>query len=334
MPLATVSRRFHDVVLRLFHHRLLLAASLRDRKLILECYHPSSKNTEPYLFCDYLGTPGLSSEIEDEGDVYNEINGVGRFGRLGSLYSRFRPIRPEMEQRVFRSHPAGDVHGHPGSSITFPSEHSQTEQEPEGLVSHSVHLDSHELFSQLCVVTNLVQLGPRRGVFYSFVNVADGVVRIFRDWLAKRAGDTPGHTSESQSEDCEENGEKVVSRSKIGVHDAHAEARMLWVDSSQNVGVRVRIKEENWKRDMPILLHRSEDPAVTYSMEYEGMLNRVLEQKRPSCSENLTNDRAIDSHQSSSACSGTNHRGTEKCIWDSDDIRIVCPRRHVASSTL
>ena len=58
--------------------------------------------------------------------------------------------------------------------------------EYEALVSHILNLDSHELFSQLCVVTNLVQLGPRRGVFYANVTIADGVVRILRKWLAQR----------------------------------------------------------------------------------------------------------------------------------------------------
>jgi len=254
---------------------------LTDRKLILECYHPSSKNTEPYLFCDYLGTPGLSSAIEGEGDAYNETNGIGLLGRLSGLYSRFRPIRPEMEQRVFRSHPAGDVPGYPGFSTVFPSEPSPTTQEPEGLVSHSVHLDSHELFSQLCVVTNLVQLGPRRGVFYSFVNVADGVVRIFRDWLASRADETTGKTSDPSSEDFEANSKIGFPKPDIGIHETHAEARMLWVDSRKNVGIRVRIKERKWRRDMPILLHQNEDPAVTYSMDYEGMSKHTPERKQP-----------------------------------------------------
>jgi len=189
---------------------------------------------------------------------------------LGSLYSRFRPIRPEMEHRVFRSHPAGDVPGHPGPSVMFPSEPSLIEQEPEGLVSHSVSLDSHELFSQLCVVTNLVKLGPRRGVFYSFVNVADGVVRIFRDWLAKRADETPTNGPDPGSGNLKESGEMVLPGPDIGTPDAYPEARTLWVDIRQNVGIRVRIKERKWRRDMPILLYRDEDPAVTYSMEYEG----------------------------------------------------------------
>lgn len=275
-----MSRRFYEVVLGIVHHRLLLAASLKDRKLILECYHPSSKNTEPYLFCDYLGTPGLSSETEGEGHAYNGSDNNGRLGMLGSLYSRFRPIRPEMEHRVFRSHPAGDVPGHPGPSVMFPSEPFLTEEEPEGLVSHSVSLDSHELFSQLCVVTNLVKLGPRRGVFYSFVNVADGVVRIFRDWLAKRADETPSNGPDPRSGNLTESGKKGFPGPDAGTHDACSEARMLWVDIRRNVGIRVRIKVRKWGRDMPLLLYRDEDPAVTYSMEYEGMSRHLSRRDR------------------------------------------------------
>ena len=258
-----MSRRFHDLIIRIVHTRLLLAASLKEHKLILECYHPSSKNTEPYLFCDYLGTPGLSNDKEGEGSAYTLGDGIGHLGRLGGLYSRFRPIRPEAEQRVFRSHPAGDVPGRPDSSTMFGNQPSRVDEATlchEALVSHSVNLDSHELFSQLCVVTNLVQLGPRRGVFFSFVNVADGVVRIWREWLADRARKDGKELSEIDSSDqC----------GRVS-DDAHLEARTLWVDSRKNVGVRVRIKEREWRRDAPILLHRNEDPAVSYAMEYEG----------------------------------------------------------------
>ena len=144
--------------------------------------------------------------------------------------------------------------------------------EHERLVSHSVHLDSHELFSQLCVVTNLVQLGPRRGVFYSFVNVADGVVRIWREWLAKRANlkqkdiGYVGVNSSGLKDSSNNNGETAHA----DVENAETEASTLWIDNHRNVGVCVRIAEKKWMRHAPVLLHRDEDPAVTYSMEYEG----------------------------------------------------------------
>ena len=200
------------------------------------------------------------------------MNGIGRLGRLGSLYSRFRPIRPEVEHRVFRRHPAGNVPGYPNSSTMFPNAPLSSNTESEGLVSHSVHLDSHELFSQLCVVTNLVQLGPRRGVFYSFVNVADGVVRIWREWLAKRANLKQKEVRPSvvDSSDLKEVCGKKCEAVHADIEVAETEPGTLWIDKCQNVGVRVRIAEKKWMRNAPVLLHRDEDPAVTYTMEYEG----------------------------------------------------------------
>ena len=201
------------------------------------------------------------------------MNGIGRLGRLVSLYSRFRPIRPEVEHRIFRPHPAGNAPGHPNTSTIFPSAPLSSNAEPEGLVSHSVHLDSHELFSQLCVVTNLVQLGFSRGVFYSFVNVADGVVRIWREWLAKRANLTQKNVERSdvKSIDLEEVCEKKCKVAHADAENTETEASTLWIDNHQNVGVRVRIAEKKWMRNAPVLLHRDEDPAVTYTMEYEGL---------------------------------------------------------------
>ena len=253
------------MILRIIHRRLLVAAALTDHKLILECYHPSSKNTEPYLFCDYLGTPGLSSKQDGEGTAYENSQSVGRLGILGGLYSRFRPIRPEAERRLFRSHPARDPPGQ-GVGASLPEVPPEIEF-PETLVAHTVNLDSHELFSQLMVVTNLVRLGPRRGVFYSFVNIADGVVRIWREWLAERARLHKAKTLSGNELD-EDIFEEVSSPKNIDNNDRTG--CTLWVGNRKDVGIRVRIQEKTWRRNTPLLLLRDEDPAVSYSMEYEG----------------------------------------------------------------
>ena len=68
-----------------------MAASLREYKLILECFHPASKLTEPHVFCTYLGTDGLSDKHEGEGSLYENVETSQQLGRLTSLYSRFRP---------------------------------------------------------------------------------------------------------------------------------------------------------------------------------------------------------------------------------------------------
>ncbi|KIW47928.1 uncharacterized protein PV06_00577 [Exophiala oligosperma] len=98
LPLIVVSRQFHSIILRIIHFRLLLAAALPDYKLILEAYRPSKRYADPYLFCTYLGTDGLSSKHEGVGSLYEDCRGEeGRFAKLGALYSRFRPERPGVQ---------------------------------------------------------------------------------------------------------------------------------------------------------------------------------------------------------------------------------------------
>jgi hypothetical protein len=64
------------------------AASHDKHRLILECYHPSAKYYTPYLFCDYISTPGLDTADSPESTT------VGAIGALSTLYSYFRPVKP------------------------------------------------------------------------------------------------------------------------------------------------------------------------------------------------------------------------------------------------
>lgn len=251
LPLTVVSQRFHNIILRILHYRLLLAASLKEYRLILECYHPSTRFTEPYLFCTYLGTDGLSSKHEGEGSLYENCSNSGRLGKLGGLYSRFRPVRPEEEKNVSRPHPAGGDWSAPIFS------NDPEASNAEKLVSHNVNLESHELFSQLCSITNLVKMGPRRGVFLSCVNLSDGVVRIWREWLAQQA-------SKKTEEEID------PETTSIGAPDG----RMLWVDGKNNVGLKVRVSRKRWNRQIPVLLHRDDEESVSYSVELKGNVAR------------------------------------------------------------
>ncbi|KAI9714651.1 MAG: hypothetical protein M1812_006316 [Candelaria pacifica] len=270
LSLTATSCRFHDIVLRLIHHRLLAAASLKEHKLILECFHPTCKAVEPIMYCDYLGTDGLSAEAEGEGGVYKDVERKGRLGQLGGLYSHFRPVRKDPETRVRRPHPAGDVPGHPNTSTSYPSDSSQNSPtEGEELVSQNVSLDAHELFSQLCTVTNIVKIGPHRGLFLSIVNVADGVVRIWREWLAERAA---SYTSDKEPSVEGKGGNIQASNLRM---DSDIEKQTLWVDDRRNAGLVLRVKEKKWRRDNPIL-YRDEDVAVSYSIEYEKVLIRTI----------------------------------------------------------
>ncbi|KAI1453392.1 hypothetical protein F4805DRAFT_376876 [Annulohypoxylon moriforme] len=217
LPLATVCRRFHGLVGRIHYSRLIEASKLQDHKMILECYHPSEKLSTPELFCEYLGTNGLT-EAGDEADL----------GELNKLYTRFRPF--------LRDERFGAI-----EEISKPR-----------LPTHQIFLDSSELFSQMCTVTNLVKVGPRNGLFSSLANVTDSVVRVWRDWL-KRAAE---HTAAGKQQQADS-----------GMDDPS----ILWTDSSKTVGLKFRVAEDE-SIPAPILFGRDEDPSVSYTLEYQELL--------------------------------------------------------------
>jgi len=271
LALTTLSHRIHALILRILHNRLLLAANLHDHTLLLECYHPSAKLTEPPLFCTYLGTPGL----DDAPEVYlsprtststststSNDAPTGALATMHSFYSAFRPHRRAPAQGLaVRRHPAGDIPGsrtHPSSSASQ-SRHRKTGDgsSAEELVRQLVSLDSHELFTQLCAQIHLTKLGPRNGLFRCFVEVEEGVVRVWRGWLRDRAvGGEEGGGKGKQREGLEE-----VRVEKEGI---------LWVKPGENVGLRFKVREKIFRREVPVLLRVDEEVAVTYEIEYEG----------------------------------------------------------------
>lgn len=174
MPLAAVCRRFYGLVGRVHYLRLVETSRLRDHQVILECFHPSEKLSTPSLSCEYLGTEGLT-EAGDDADL----------GELNNLYARFRPYSGD-ESYGPRRRQMESAYGGPVDLIN---------QVP----SHEVLLDSDEVFSQLCTVTNLVKVGPRRGLFSSFVTVTDSVIRVWRDWLAREAANAVGAQQRASS---------------------------------------------------------------------------------------------------------------------------------------
>lgn len=230
--------------------------------MILECYHTSAKFTEPPLFCQYLGTDGLDAGPATEGWAQSTSAGapeqpsVGQFARL---YSKFVPRRREADASRPARYRAGDIPGsrtHP-STATSRAQRAQTDD----LISQVVTLESHELFTQLCAQTNLAKAGPRNGLFLSLVEVSDGVIRIFRDWLARQA-ESGGTALLAPKMDSDGKG-----KDRLRDED---EDRILWVNDGKNVGLRLRVKERKWNRDNPILLHRDEGVAVSYSIQFEG----------------------------------------------------------------
>lgn len=246
LPIARINRRFQDLTLRIIHTRLTDAASLSDHELILECYHPSAKISTPYLHCDYLGTDGLERYSEDEDRQLT-------LGQMHGLYSRFRPVVQDENRRGRARYPAARAaRGVEGQAV-----------EDDRTASVSVHLDDGEMFSQLCAVTNLVKTGPRRGLFLSHVNVNDGVVRVFRRWLAGAGDEDP----------------------------------ILWTDRHKTVGIKFRVQEEHSETRRPAIWTDDEDPPVSYNLVYEELLIRtstlLLEVEKSKAQEVTTTGKAI-----------------------------------------
>lgn len=256
-----VNHRFQNLIIKIVHSRLLLAASLKDRRLIFECYHPSAQYTEPYLFCDYLGTPGLSDNIAGVGSIYQAHTGDGL---LRKLYSRFRPTRRKPDSTSPQAHPAGEVPGSRTSDLA--ASRSERQEETDDVVRRIINFDAHENFSQLVFSTDLVQLGPHRGLFIDMVRVnAKTTFRIFREWAAQQA--SQARLSSASFGNAVENG---------GSKDAN-DCALTWLDDQkEKVGVKIKVEERKWRRDTPILFRADEEQALSYSIELQGKLSSQM----------------------------------------------------------
>jgi hypothetical protein len=204
------------------------ATVLQDRELILECYHPSDRISTPSLFNKYLDTDNLTEAGVD-----------ANMEDLNQLYARFRPYLGDENRRPRARRPTARVID--GTDEPLPTE----------VPSHDVNLEAGELFSQLCTVTNLVKIGPRKGLFLSIVNVTDGVIRVWREWLREQAE------------------RSVTEQQREGQSSNLDDSSILWTNSYKDVGVRFRVLPRG-DAPAPLLLGMNDEPPVSYTLEYQG----------------------------------------------------------------
>lgn len=246
-----VSRRFHSLILRILHFRLLLAAALPDCKLILEAYHPSrTSGGNTYLYCTYLGTDGLSSKHEGEGSLYEDCAGEeGRFAKLGALYSRFRPERPTVTASMPLRRIAGVAPIQSPTGETSQPIYADTGDGGSTKVSHVLNLDADELFGQFCAYPQLVRFGPRRGVFLSSAHIVQhgqGVMRVWKQWLQDRALELYHQQQQQQHEQGQDPVQiqgHLSRTATLNCPTIGADKNILWTDYKKNVGLRVAIHE-------------------------------------------------------------------------------------------
>ena len=143
------------------------------------------------------------------------------------------------------------------------------------VISQSVNLEADELFTQLRVLASLVEIGPRRGFFNSIQNIVEQkTTRIFRTWLAGRA---------KKTKDTETGCSTSPLSGTLGEDDS-----ILWIDQNRVAGLKVRVQERGWRKDMPVLLHRDEDQAVSYNLELQGTSTVELDVTWETLSASLT----------------------------------------------
>ncbi|RFU74958.1 f-box domain-containing [Trichoderma arundinaceum] len=259
LPVVTVSHRFCSLITRILHRRLIASASLPANQVILECYHPSAKISTPCLSCRYLGTAAC------DGPPVNEQN-PPNFVDLRRLYSSFRPvIMEENRSRRFRY----------GWSVQTLAGSTQLQIAAEDVIDDTahqeVHLDEGERFSQLCTATSVVTQGSRPGVFTRHVNISDGVIRVFRDWLGNML---PNRKSSqfgaSSSSSASSHAAPDASIADSGVFSSD-DSRVLWVDRTKDVGLRFRVTPGPEARGTIF----EDEPPMFYNLIYEELIVRT-----------------------------------------------------------
>lgn len=207
------------------------------------------------------------------------------------MYSRFRPYRRELEDKGRRvrgppKDPKFDESGNgegsqlrkakareaPGSQ-TYPGTASDRYQGET--VRQTLNLEGHEWFTQLVAQTNLVKIGPRNGLFTSFVEVEENVIRVWRDWLRKMAARSGSAVPEREVIEEVEVG-KGKGKEAVCEEATWSESRSLdddgiqWLSSKNHTGIRFNVTERKLRRDAPILVGADEDMPVSYEVEYDG----------------------------------------------------------------
>ncbi|KAL6872980.1 hypothetical protein J3F83DRAFT_731618 [Trichoderma novae-zelandiae] len=214
------------------------------------------------------------------------------FEQLRKLYSCFRPVVMEENRR------ARLRYGWSSQTLAGSSQLRIAAEDVADEAAHQeVYLDEGERFSQLCTVTNVVTQGSRPGLFTRHINISDGVIRVFRDWLASML-ERPSHLQSGASSSAAAPSPAAVRGTTLassGVFSSD-DSRVLWVDSTRDVGLRFRVMPGPEARGTIF----EDEPPVFYNLIYEGWWRRNHFISRPTTTLLMAVEEAAVKHVSHS----------------------------------
>lgn len=239
----------------------------------------TSDRTTSKVYCNSLSTEGLRELISDVHD--NGIRVGHHAVKAAELYSRFKPMNKEPDWIALRRpHPAGDI---PGTRTWVTPETAAATaammSNPSTAVTRTIHVDSHELFSQLSTVGYLGKREPLRGLLGSIQEVCDGTIRVWRDWLSKQCQSK--RWTDGEPVIVHHDGETTNAKGKAGQGSVTSgphpreDSSILWVNNTrgEKVGLKMKVKEQKWQRETPILFTSDIEVPVSYLVELEGGLS-------------------------------------------------------------
>jgi hypothetical protein len=173
---------------------------------------------------------------------------------------------------VKQRHRAGDV---PGSRTYQDTIVRPATLAEDNVVRDTVSIDAHELFSQLITVAYLGRREPSRGLLCSLQEVAEGTIRVWRDWLSSHC-ESRSFTDDSTvvvhhgSESSTKGGEGPDGATDI--FDPRKDPRVLWINTrGEDVGIKFKVKRRKQQASgIPLLYSSDVELAVSYVVEFEG----------------------------------------------------------------
>jgi hypothetical protein len=142
--------------------------------------------------------------------------------------------------------------------------------------------------SQLITVAYLGRREPSRGLLCSLQEVAEGTIRVWRDWLSRHC-ESRSFTDDStvvvhRGSESSNKGEEGP-HSATDIFDPRKDSRVLWINTrGEDVGIKFKVKRRKQQASgLPLLYSSDVELAVSYVVEFEGKNWKSQKERARTC---------------------------------------------------